>query len=52
MLFGKIDSQVPLVEQDAAIDGFLGITELGVRIDSFLAQTHRLELFAEFVKNG
>lgn len=46
VLFGKINGQVPLVEQDAAIDGFLGIAELGVGVDSLLAKAHRLELFA------
>ena len=51
MLLGQLHRQVPLVEEDAAVDGFLRIAELYVGIYGLFAKSHRLELFTEFVQD-
>jgi len=40
MLLGEFHGKIPLVEKYAAVNSLLWIPELGVRIDSLLAQTH------------
>ena len=40
MLLSQLYSKIPLVEQDTAIDSFLGITKLDVGVYSLLAESH------------
>ena len=40
MLFGQLYRQIPLVEEDTTVDGFLGITELYIGIHSLFAKSH------------
>ena len=52
MLLCKLHSEIPLVEQDTAIYGFLRIAKLGVCIDCLLTETHGLELLTKLLKDG
>lgn len=40
MLLGQLHCQVPLVEEDAAVNRFLGVSELGISVYSLLAESH------------
>ena len=40
MLLSQLYSKIPLIEQDTAIDSFLGITKLDVSVYSLLAKSH------------
>ena len=51
MLLSQLYSKIPLVEQDTAIDSFLGITKLDVGVYSLLAESHRLELLSKLVQD-
>lgn len=43
----KLHALVPLVEQDAAVDGALGVSRLEEGGDTLVAQAHALELLAD-----
>mmetsp|Transcript_36640 Transcript_36640/g.56203 ORF Transcript_36640/g.56203 Transcript_36640/m.56203 type:complete len:273 (+) Transcript_36640:327-1145(+) len=51
MLLSKLDSHVPLVQQNTAIDGLLDVPELQVGLGGSLAQSHRLEAFSDVLQN-
>ena len=51
VLLGQLYSQVPLVEEHAAIYGLLRVTKLHEGIDCVLAESHRLELLTNHVES-
>ena len=51
VLLGQLYSQVPLVEEHAAIYGLLRVTKLHEGIDCVFAESHRLELLANQVES-
>ena len=51
-MLGKLNSQVPLVEEDAAVYSSFDVTKLDKGVDSSLAQSHRLELLAHNMEKG
>mmetsp|Transcript_1584 Transcript_1584/g.2437 ORF Transcript_1584/g.2437 Transcript_1584/m.2437 type:complete len:225 (-) Transcript_1584:349-1023(-) len=52
MLLGQSDCLVPLVQEHATVDGFLGVTRLEERRNAFIAQAHTLKLVANGQQQG